>query len=289
MPTRVLLDETVGTLAGAEALDDAFGPSLPVHVIRVRDGAAERRTQRVATEVPFTIMANDAELATMLCTPGDLVELTCGFLFASGFIRAADELLGCVIDTTRWVVHATLARSPDPEQIRKRLYTSGCGKGVMYGSLVELSSRRPRPSDLCLTVSQVSACAAWLQDASELYRSTGGVHTAALCEPGADPRVTMDDIGRHNAVDKVIGWGLRHACDFARQILITSGRVSSEILHKAARAGIPVIVARGAPTHQSVFRAAEAGITIIGFARGQNFTVYSGAERLTDCPTEAAL
>lgn len=263
--------------------DEAFGPSIAVDVFRVKDGVAEARVQQVATEVPFTIIANETELATMLCSPSDLEALTRGFLFVSGFIRSGDELLGCVLDTTRWVAHAELVRPPDPELIQRRVYTSGCGKGVMYGSLVELSSRRPPPSDLCVTVSDVAACAAWLQQASALYRSTGGVHTAALCEPGVEPQVTMDDIGRHNAVDKVIGWALQHACEFARRILITSGRVSSEILHKAARAGIPIIIARGAPTHQAVLRAAEAGIAIIGFARGRNFTVYAGASRITDC------
>jgi len=280
MSTRVLLEETAGTPTPAEEGDDEFGPSTPVHVLRVKDGAVERRIQRIATEVPFTVVANETELATMLCSPSDLEALTCGFLFASGFIRSADELLGCVIDTTRWVAHAELARPPDPDLIRRRVYTSGCGKGVMYGSLVELSSRHLPPADLGVTVSQVTACAAWLQRASELYRSTGGVHTAALCEPGAEPQVTMDDIGRHNAVDKVIGWGLQHACEFSGRILITSGRVSSEILHKAARAGIVIIVARGAPTHQSILRAREAGITVIGFARGTGFTVYAHEERI---------
>ncbi|NQT92289.1 MAG: formate dehydrogenase accessory sulfurtransferase FdhD [Lentisphaerae bacterium] len=90
----------------------------------------------------------------------------------------------------------------------------------------------------------------------------------------------MDDIGRHNAVDKVIGWALKNERDLSQLWLITSGRVSSEILHKAARAGMAAIVARGAPTHQAVLRAKEAGITVIGFARGSGFTVYSGEERV---------
>ena len=251
-----------------------------MRAFRVKDGAGEWREQDIATEVPFTIIVNEVELATMLCSPADLTALTYGFLFASGFIRSCDELLECIIDTTRWVAHAKLAQPPDPDLIGKRVYTSGCGKGVMYGSLIELASRRLPPSGLCVTISQVTACVAWLHQASELYRSTGGVHTAALCEPGVDPEVAMDDIGRHNAVDKVIGWALQNACKLAGRILITSGRVSSEILHKAARAGIPVIVARGAPTHQAVLRAAEAGVMIVGFARGTGFTVYSHEERL---------
>jgi len=256
------------------------GPSAEFEVVRVREDTSERRQQQVATEVPFTIIANEVELATLLCTPANLEDFTCGFLFTSGFIRNAKEILSYVLDPKRWSAHVELERPPDPEIASKRLYTSGCGKGVMYANVVELSSRRPPLAEISLERAQVRAAAKWLQTSSELYRSTGGVHTAALSDGADEPVVSMDDIGRHNAVDKVIGWALRNGQELLRMVLITSGRVSSEILHKAARAGMAIIVARGAPTHQAVLRAKESGITIIGFARGSGFTVYSHEHRV---------
>lgn len=265
------------------------GPTADFEVLRVTADTSERRTQPVATEVPFTIIANGMELATLLCTPSDLEDFTSGFLFTSGFIRKAKEVLSYVLDPRRWVAHVELERPPDPEFTSKRLFTSGCGKGVMYANVVELSSRRPPLGAISLDHAQVRSAAKWLQTSSKLYRSTGGVHTAALSGGGGEPVVSMDDIGRHNAVDKVIGWALRSGQELARMVLITSGRVSSEILHKAARAGMAMIVARGAPTHQAVLRAKESGITVVGFARGNGFTVYSGFERVnTQHPTPDA-
>ena len=236
--------------------------------------------QPVATEVPFTIVGNEVEIVTMLCSPVDLKALTCGFLFASGLIRSGAELLDYSLDETRWLAHATLARDPDPSIMDRRVYTSGCGKGVMYSNVVELSSRRPVASALRLDLAQVAAAAAWLQKGSALYRDTGGVHSVALVDPGSGAVVTMDDVGRHNAVDKVVGWGLLSGADFGDLVLVTTGRVSSEIVHKAVRAGIGVVISRGAPTHQALLRAAESGVTVVGFARGRGCTIYSHPERI---------
>lgn len=261
-------------------ISDEPGSAVDFEVMRVKEDTVLHRSQPVATEVPFTIIANGTELGTLLSTPTNTEEFTCGFLYASGFIRKAEEIHSYVLDSSRWVANVELEQPPDPDIMDKRLFTSGCGKGIMYANVVELSSRRPPLAETSLTCEDVWAAARWLQTSSELYRSTGGVHTAALSDGGDKPLVSMDDIGRHNAVDKVIGWALKNGQPLSLLVLITSGRVSSEILHKAARAGIATIVARGAPTHQAVLRARESGITVIGFARGSSFTVYSHAERI---------
>jgi FdhD protein len=169
---------------------------------------------------------------------------------------------------------------PDPDIIAKRVYTSGCGRGVMYGSLSEAAARLPLTTELVIGRSQVVAAAQWLQHSSTLYKSAGGIHTAALSPSGELPDEPVDDIGRHNAVDKVIGMGLIRETDFSNAVLLGSGRISSEILHKARRCGIPIIVARGTPTHQTVLRARDMGVTIVGRARGAGFTVYSHGERI---------
>jgi len=151
----------------------------------------------------------------------------------------------------------------------------------MYANLSEITARHRIQSELTFTSAQVADAAHWLQHASPLYPQTGGIHTAALLDAGGTPSMRMDDIGRHNAVDKVVGRALLENLDFSRHALITSGRVSSEILHKTVRAGIPIIIARSAPTHQTVLRARETGVTVVAFARGGAFTVFAGKERIT--------
>jgi len=261
-------------------LPDQLGPSAPVSVVRFRDGAFTTVEQIVATEVPLTILANDVEVATLLCTPSNLKELAAGFLFTSGVINIAAQLLDCRIDTVRWTAECTVDRTPDPALFNKRLYTSGCGRGTMFASAVELAGRHPIESAQTVAAAHIHDLAVWLQHCSSLYRETGGIHSAALSAAGATPAGAFDDIGRHNAVDKVIGAGLLAGTDFSTVVLICSGRTSSEILHKVRRAAIPIAIARGAPTNQTVLKARDMGITVVGFARGGGFTVFSHPERI---------
>jgi FdhD protein len=249
-------------------------------VVRVKGGVANRVRQPVVTEVPLTIMAGDVELATLHGSPSHLEEFAYGFLFGSAFIRGAADVLSISLDRKRWVIHVELARPPDPSIISRRLYTSGCGKGVMYAHVSEMASRRPVASDLTITAEQVGGLARWLQHTSPLHRETGGLHTAGISLGGAIPEQHIDDIGRHSAVDKAIGRALMDGVDFSQAVLVTSGRMSSDILHKAGRAGMPIIVARSAPTHQTILRARDQGVTVVGFARGDGFTVYAHEERV---------
>jgi len=260
--------------------NETLGMSVDVPVVRIRDGAAAEAVQPVAAEVPCTIIGNDVEVGTLLCSPSDLKELAVGFLFTSAFIRGIDDIRDIRVDPVRWTVSCALSRTPEPELMAKRMYTPGCGKGVVYSGLAETGLRAPIESSLKITAPQIFGISAWLQRCSELYRSTGGVHTAALSTAGEPPHVFFDDIGRHNAVDKVIGSHLLARGDFSREILISSGRVSSEILHKARRPGIAIVVSRGAPTHQSVLRGRDMGITLVCFARSNGCTIYSHPERI---------
>lgn len=257
-----------------------FGPSEELDVIRLKNGSIEKCPSPVATEVPFTIMMHDKEIATLLCTPCDLRELTYGFLFTSGFIKSTSNIQSFSLDTTRWVATVEADKFPDPSLLEKRLYTSGCGKGVMYASIQEVSYRKPIQNKTTISNTQIASLAQWLQHCSDLYKGTGGVHTAALSIRGEIPLFHIDDIGRHNAVDKIIGRALIQSIDFAQTIFFCSGRTSSEILHKARTCGIPIIISRGAPTHQAILRARDMGITLVGFARGSNFTIYSHEERI---------
>jgi len=260
--------------------DDQLGGFTDFDVISVRNGTAAETKQSVATEVPCTIVVNDSEVATIMCTPTHFREFAVGYLYTSGMISSAHEISGFCCDDTRWRLDVTTSREIDFALLGKRLYTSGCGRGVMYSNVIMLSSRHPLESAFHVTKECVSLCVKWLLSCSSLYKETRGVHTAALGMGGELPAFYRDDIGRHNAVDKVIGRSLMDGADFSRSILISTGRISSEILHKVKRTGIPIVLSRGAPTHQTVLMAREMGVTVIGFARGESFTIYSNSDRV---------
>jgi FdhD protein len=249
-------------------------------VMRLKQGAMIEETVSVATEIPFTIVANDTEIATLMCTPLNLEELTVGFLFTSGFISGMKDIKSYRCDEQMWRADVDLENDPDSELLEKRLYAAGCGRGVIYASATEFASSDPLENDLVIDGERIVEITKYLQTCSELYRATGGVHTAVLSTKGETPHIMADDIGRHNAVDKVIGRGLIDNTDFSKTLIASTGRISSEILHKAKKSGIPIIVSRGAPTHQTILMAREMNMTIVGFARGGGFTIYTAPERV---------
>lgn len=259
---------------------DKLETSQDFKVVKIRKGQGREEHSLVATEVPFTIVANDVEVATLMCTPSNLRELTIGFLFTSGFISGIDELKAYTLDEQTWRADVMLERTPDPAILAKRLYTSGCGKGVMYSNVAEITSRHPLKDGFTVKAQCIPKIMHWLLTSSDLHRTTGGVHSAALSLNGKIPSHLIDDVGRHNALDKVIGKGLMAGADFSRSIIVSTGRTSSEILYKAKRCSVPIILSRGAPTHQSVLLASEMNLTVIGFARGGGYTIYSAAGRI---------
>jgi FdhD protein len=266
---------------GNPSMNDDCGMSVLVDATTWSAGAATQKQAPIATEVPFTIMAGDLELATLLVTPQDLKVLTIGYLYSSGFIADAGEVRSIAIDRERWVAWTELAREPDPAIMRKRVYSASCGRCAIYSSLVETGMRSPCPAALRMTPAQIGEAAAWIESASTTFTKTGGVHAAGFFDPVSDDRFVFEDVARHNAVDKAIGHGLLEGCALSRWALVRTGRTSSEILFKTRRCGSPITVARGAPTHQAVLLARELGITLVGFARGNEFTVYAHCERIS--------
>lgn len=249
-------------------------------VISFKKDRKEEIKLPVATEVPCTIVANGTEVATIMCTPTHLREFAVGYLYTSGMIKSAKDVECFYCDTKKWRLEVTTTSEIDVELLGKRIYTSGCGKGVLYSNVIALSSRHPLESNFSATKDFINRCVKWFFKCSSLYKETRGVHTAALSLNSELPRFYIDDIGRHNAVDKVIGYSLMKNVDFSTGILCCTGRISSEILHKIKRCGIPIVLSRGAPTHQTVLMAREMGVTVIGFARGDSLTIYSHSERI---------
>lgn len=234
----------------------------------------------VAGEVPFTLIVDDKELVTLLCMPADLEDLAAGFLFTSGLVGKKEDIRKIVIDHQRWIAHVELSDdSIAKEMIFKRVYTSGCGRGTLFYDALDVVKKFKITSGFKIGAREVSSLVADFQKRSEIYLKTGGVHSAALAD-NKSVLIFREDIGRHNAIDKVIGNRLKENGSFENMIMITSGRLSSEVIFKTQKCAIPILVSRSAPTNQAIKLSREMGITLVGFARGDRMNIYSHDERI---------
>lgn len=229
----------------------------------------------VPVEEQILLYVNGATLVGLMCTPVALEELALGFLWNEGLIAGMDEVVSARVCGSGRCVDVWLTKDIEPPALRT--ITSGCSGGTTFESLVE--ARHPVVSDLCVTPEQVLALMARLQEAARLYRQAQGIHTSALAD-GEELLCVAEDVGRHNTLDKLAGGCLRRGMPMAGRILLTSGRISSEMLSKAARMEVPLIVSRTAPTSLSVALARAWDITLIGYVRGRSFRVYAVPRRI---------
>jgi FdhD protein len=248
-------------------------------IIKIRQDGRETIEDIVTPEVPFTLKVNTEELVTLLCSPSDLEDLARGFLFTSGLIKKGPDIKEILVNKQHWLAHIEIVDTIGKELTFKRLYTSGCGKGTLFYNAVDIMYRSKIISDFKIKSNVILALMADFQKKSESYLKTGGVHSAALANKD-NILVFREDIGRHNAIDKVIGNALIKKLSFENLILMTSGRISSEVLLKVRKCCIPVVISRSAPTNQAVRHARQMDITLIGFARGTRMNVYSAEERV---------
>ncbi len=236
-----------------------------------------RRVEReVIREAPVTIYVNRLEWVTVLCTPRNVNFLTLGFLYLEGLIAGMDDVaLMRVCDDER-TVDVRLTRQ-DVSLPQRRVLTSGCGGGVTFA---DGDVARPVvESSLRVAATELSALMRQMSRQAELYRTTGGVHTSALSD-GQRLLVLAEDVGRHNTIDKIAGQCLWQGIPTADRIILTTGRVSSEMLSKVARMGVPVVASRTSPTLWAVELAAQWGITLAGYVRAGGLNVYTGEERI---------
>jgi FdhD protein len=250
-------------------------------VVEMVDGESRLpRTVKITSEVPLTIEANGRELATLLSSPSDLEDLVRGFLYTAGLINEAQGIKRMIIDEERWQAVAEITEEGLPEElVFKRIYTSGCGRGIVFHNPFDLLARiRLAPGPSCPAAFINETMREFLHYSNE-YRQTRGVHSAALVD-FSGIKVFRDDVGRHNAIDKVIGWSLAAGLRREGLMLFTSGRISSEIISKLLRARIPLVASSGAPTNQAVKMAREVDLTLLGLVRGKQMAVFSGGERI---------
>jgi len=259
-------------------------------ITRVSEGALERREDAVAVERALEIRVDGRTVSVTLRTPGHDAELALGFLAGEGLIASrahVKEVAATAAACDDQPDAVDLALAPGVRMDWSRLErhfaaTAACG---LCGR-AHLESLRagltPIPVARRIEPRALAALPARLRDAQLVFRETGGLHAAALCDANLAPLVLREDVGRHNAVDKVAGWMLEAGRYPAEgDVLWVSGRAGAEIVLKAARARIPVLAAVGAPSSLAIDLAAAAGMTLIGFLREGRMNVYSGVERVS--------
>jgi len=261
-------------------------------VVRVRGGLRNSRPDTMAVEEPLEIRIDGSPLSVTMRTPGDDFDLVAGLLHAEGVIEAAADIVSMRVcadtgesgEPTYNVVDVALAPGIEaPEAARAFVTTSACG--VCGTGSIDALRKRVRfdvaADALRLGPEVLSGLPETLREAQRVFDRTGGLHAAGLFEPDGSLLVLREDVGRHNAVDKVVGWALRDdALPLTGRVLMVSGRASFELVQKAVLAGIPALAAVSAPSSLAVDLAAESGLTLIGFLRGDSMNVYTGAERL---------
>ncbi|MBM4432834.1 MAG: formate dehydrogenase accessory sulfurtransferase FdhD [Chloroflexi bacterium] len=244
-----------------------------------RDGKRDAE-DLVTAEFPLTIILNNRELVTLLCSPSELDYLAIGFLSSEGLLKGKDEIKKVVVDDVRGVVRVeTTKEEKELADLFKRFITSGCGRGASFYSAADIQQTKVE-SKITISAAEIFSLVKEFQHRSLTYRATGGVHSAALCD-AKSILLFSEDIGRHNAVDKIFGRCILQGIPTDNHIILTSGRISSEILFKVAKRNIPVLVSISAPTNLGVKLAADLGITLIGFVRGEKMNAYANSWRIT--------
>jgi len=257
---------------------DPADPRLTRRVAGI-DHTGARVETSVTVERPLTLYLNGQEIVTMM-TIGDYPEyLALGYLLNQNMLRRDDRVVAVEYDPEiETVVVRTERRTDYEEKLRKKTLTSGCAQGTAFGDLMErFESVTLPPAEL--RTSWLYRLTHAINTTPSLYLEAGAIHGCVLCEADR-PLVYMEDVGRHNAVDKIAGYMFRHGIEPGNKIFYTTGRLTSEMVIKTVQMGIPILVSRSGFTAWGVELARQAGLTLVGRARGRRFIALSGEERI---------
>jgi len=257
----------------------------------------EQRRDFVAEEIPIHIFLNQTHYVTILCSPGQLKELAIGHLLSEGVIKSMDEIGEVRLEgdgRCRIRLGVDVERRISISQPFARLVVSACGSPDYWplSKLIDRISLPKAPLGLTLKARVILESVKRLNVLAETFRKTGGVHIAALYSSDGELKAFAEDVGRHNAVDKVLGTGALKRFNFENCFLASSGRLTGDIVLKAARMRIPVVASMTAATDSGVEAAQRAGITLIGFVRGKRMNLYTYPERVSlgdSCISKASL
>jgi len=248
--------------------------------LEVMEVTSRRSTRSMPSETPVTIYLNDREIATTQATPSDLEDLAAGFLFSEGLLTNRDALVSIDADAKRGLVWVTSTENTVADiGDRTRYLTSGCGRGVTFASVADARGLAPVESDLRVSADEIYDLVGAMARDAQKYRDSGGMHACGLAREGR-LLIVREDIGRHNALDKVLGRAWLDRIPTNDAILLSTGRLSYEMTVKAAKSRVPIAVSRSAVTDLSADVADQLNITLVGYARGGKLTVYTVPERV---------
>ncbi|WP_085505339.1 formate dehydrogenase accessory sulfurtransferase FdhD [Thalassobacillus devorans] len=255
--------------------------SIKRTITRYDQGEFSQVEDDIVTEFPLTIYINEEEFATMVCTPAHLEEMVIGFLASEGVIRFRREIKNFQIDEEQGFAYIEIEGKINTQRdFSKRFIGSCCGKSRQFYFQNDVQTTKTSTSKTTITADQCIKLMKMMQATSHVFKGTGGVHNAAICT-GDEMIVGRADIGRHNALDKLYGHCLLNQISVRDKVLVFSGRISSEVLTKAAKIGVGIVLSKSAPTDLAIDLAHDLNITAVGFIRGGSFNVYSHPERIT--------
>ncbi len=252
-------------------------------VRKYENGTFFDEVDEVAAEFPLTVRLNGEEWATMVCTPSNLEEMVVGFLASEGIIRRYKEITSLSIDRDKGFAYVEIDKLPEDraKNTSKRFIGSCCGKSRQFYFTNDMLTAKTITSKTELTAQQAIHHMQELQNHSHEFQRTGGMHNAAICSSTGLIQC-YQDIGRHNALDKLYGYCLMNHIPVKDKVIAFSGRISSEVLLKISKMGIGILLSKSAPTNLALDLADDLGITAIGFIRGDRMNVYTHPERITD-------
>jgi FdhD protein len=262
------------------------------HVSEWSDGRLSRKQDYLAAEEPLEIRVGDEPLSVTMRTPGNDLELAAGFLLTEGLVQNRDQILSLEMaqgDGAAGAGNVVQVRlkpeaMPDTEKMRRHFFAaSSCGIcGKVSIDAVRSRTLQPPNPDFRLAPELLIVLPGKLRASQAVFGRTGGLHAAGLFSASGDLLAVREDIGRHNAVDKIAGWALlENRIPISKEVLLVSGRGGFEIVQKAIAAGVPVVASVSAPSGLAVRLARELGLTLIGFLRERRFVIYAGEERIS--------
>jgi FdhD protein len=254
-------------------------PELVVEVDaqRYRKGVLEAERISLARETPYTLFVNDREILSIATLPTHLKELFIGFLVSEGVLETPDEIDTCLVDhANKLVVVEVQVPEARLERLdRKGMLTSGCAGGMVFSVEMAALPSPPRTSQpLRVSGSAILSRMRDLDTYQGIYRTTKGVHGASVATTEKTLRI-LEDLGRHNAVDKIVGHCFLNRIDTSNKLLLTTGRITSEVLSKASRGGFPIIISRSSASAMAIQVAAQCSLDVATYARGGKFNYFS--------------
>lgn len=266
-------------MTGYAVRPDPDDPRL-TEAVRGLDRHGAEIEARVTVERPLTLFLNDREIVTAM-TIGDYPEyLAVGFLANQNMLAPGDEITGIDRDDDLGVVVVRTAGATDyEEKLKKRVQTSGCAQGTVFGDIMDNFDAAALPAGARLRASWIAALSRKINATPSLYLKAGAIHGCVLCREDT-PLIYMEDVGRHNAIDKIAGYMRLNGAPPGGAIMYTTGRLTSEMVVKTVLMGIPILISRSGFTSWGVELARRAGLTLVGRARGRRFLALAGTGRL---------